>query len=55
MEEIKLYIEYTAKGIEIAGIITIIIGTVLAMGKFIFTLQNTASAKEWLQQTVEEY
>lgn len=42
MEEIKLYIEYTAKGIEIAGIITIIIGTVLAMGKFIFTLQNTA-------------
>jgi uncharacterized membrane protein len=41
MEEIKLYIEYTAKGIEIAGIITIIIGTILAMGKFIFTLQNT--------------
>lgn len=41
MEEIKLYIEYVAKGIEIAGIITIIIGTVLAMGKFIFTLQDT--------------
>ncbi|UUC44918.1 DUF1622 domain-containing protein [Flavobacterium cerinum] len=42
MEEIKLYIEYVAKGIEIAGIITIIIGGVIAMGKFIFSLQGTA-------------
>ncbi len=41
MEEIKTYIEYVAKGIEIAGIITIIIGVVIAMGKFIFTLQGT--------------
>lgn len=41
MEEIKLYIEYVAKGIEIAGIITIIIGGVIAMGKFIFSLQGT--------------
>ena len=40
MEEIKIYIEYVAKGIEIAGIITIIIGTFLALTKFIFTLQN---------------
>ncbi|SNR39055.1 DUF1622 domain-containing protein [Flavobacterium sp. ov086] len=43
MEEIKLYIEYVAKSIEIAGIITIIIGIVLAMGKFIFTLQGTVT------------
>ncbi|MCV9927893.1 DUF1622 domain-containing protein [Flavobacterium sp. LS1R49] len=41
MEEIKIYIEYVAKGIEIAGIITMIIGIVLAMGKFILALQNT--------------
>ena len=40
MEEMKIYIEYAAKGIEISGIITIIIGTVLALIKFIFTLQN---------------
>lgn len=41
MEVVKIYIEYVAKGIEITGIITIIIGIVLAMGKFIFTLQGT--------------
>ncbi|MCD0476503.1 DUF1622 domain-containing protein [Flavobacterium sp. EDS] len=41
MEVIKLYIEYVAKGIEITGIITIIIGIVLAMGKFIFSLQGS--------------
>jgi uncharacterized membrane protein len=42
MEVVKLYIEYVAKGIEITGIITIIIGIVLAMGKFIFSLQGSA-------------
>ena len=42
METIKIYIEYVAKGIEIAGIITIIIGTILALTKFIFTLQDVA-------------
>ncbi|OUL62407.1 DUF1622 domain-containing protein [Flavobacterium sp. AJR] len=41
MEVVKIYIEYVAKGIEITGIITIIIGIVLAMGKFIFSLQGT--------------
>ncbi|KFF13229.1 DUF1622 domain-containing protein [Flavobacterium hydatis] len=41
MEVVKIYIEYVAKGIEITGIITIIIGIILAMGKFIFTLQGT--------------
>ncbi|MCD0472253.1 DUF1622 domain-containing protein [Flavobacterium sp. JAS] len=43
MEEIKLYIEYVAKAIEIAGIITIIIGILLAMGKFILALQGTVT------------
>ncbi len=42
MEIIKIYIEYVAKGIEIAGIITIIIGTILALTKFIFKLQDVA-------------
>jgi uncharacterized membrane protein len=42
MEVVKIYIEYVAKGIEITGIITIIIGIILAMGKFIFTLQGTS-------------
>jgi uncharacterized membrane protein len=41
MEVVKIYIEYVAKGIEITGIITIIIGIILAMGKFIFALQGT--------------
>ncbi len=40
MEEVKVYIEYVAKGIEIIGIITIVIGTVLALIKFIFNRQN---------------
>lgn len=40
MEVIKVYIEYVARGIEIVGILTIIVGIVFAMGKFIFTMQN---------------
>lgn len=41
MQEIKTYIEYAAKAIEIAGIITLVIGTILALFKFVFTLQHT--------------
>ncbi|MDT0642901.1 DUF1622 domain-containing protein [Zunongwangia sp. F363] len=40
MDDIELYIEYTAKVIEAAGIISIIVGTVLALGKFVFSLQK---------------
>ncbi len=40
MEEIKIYIEYVAKGIEISGIIAIIIGTLFALGNYVFTLQK---------------
>ncbi|WP_373059047.1 DUF1622 domain-containing protein [Zunongwangia sp. H14] len=40
MENIEVYIEYTAKIIEAAGIISIIVGTVLALGKFIFSMQK---------------
>jgi len=40
MENIELYIEYTAKLIEIGGVLTILVGTILAIGKFIFSKQN---------------
>jgi uncharacterized membrane protein len=40
LEDIKFYIAYVAKYVEIVGIITIIIGTFLALTKFIFTRQG---------------
>lgn len=40
MENIKFYIEYTARIIEIAGVLTILIGTILSLWKFIFSMQN---------------
>lgn len=40
MDHIKIFIEYIARGIELTGIMTIVIGTALALIKFIFTLQN---------------
>lgn len=41
MDNINLYIEYIAKFIEAAGILTIVIGTAMSLGKFIFSLQKT--------------
>jgi uncharacterized membrane protein len=40
MEGINIYIAHVAKGIEIVGIITIIIGTFLALANFVFTSQG---------------
>lgn len=40
MENIKLYIEYIARIIEVAGVLTILIGTILSLGKFLFSRQN---------------
>ncbi|QYA27045.1 DUF1622 domain-containing protein [Gramella sp. MT6] len=40
METIALYIEYIARIIEVAGVLTILIGTILSVGKFIFSRQN---------------
>jgi uncharacterized membrane protein len=40
MDEIKLYIAYFAKGIEIIGIVSIIVGTILALTKYILTRQG---------------
>ncbi|MBT8318913.1 MAG: DUF1622 domain-containing protein, partial [Gramella sp.] len=35
-----LYIEYTARIIEVGGVLTILIGTILSLGKFIFSRQK---------------
>lgn len=43
MEEIKLYIDYIARGIEAAGVLTIVFGMLLALGKFIFSWQQSKS------------
>ncbi|PTX43682.1 putative membrane protein [Christiangramia gaetbulicola] len=40
MENIALYIEYIARIIEVAGVLTILIGTILSVGKFIFSKQK---------------
>lgn len=40
METIALYIEYIARIIEVAGVLTILIGTILSVGKFIFSRQK---------------
>lgn len=40
MEDLEIYIEYTAQIIEIAGVLTILIGTILSLFKFIFARQD---------------
>lgn len=40
MDDIKVYIDYIARIIEATGIITIVVGMMLALFKFIFTLQT---------------
>lgn len=40
MEDIKIYINYTAKIIEVVGVIAIFIGTGMAIVKFIFSIQK---------------
>lgn len=40
VEEIKTYINYVAKLIEIAGVLTIVIGTFMALIKFMFAIQK---------------
>lgn len=35
MDNIELYIEYTAKIIEVAGVLTIVIGTIIALGRYL--------------------
>ena len=47
MQEIKLYIEYCARAVEVIGIVTIISGTLLALLKFVIgkQAQNKRSYK----------
>ncbi len=40
MQDIKLYIDYCARGVEIMGIIILVMGTLLALSKFAFNKQN---------------
>ncbi|GGG38071.1 DUF1622 domain-containing protein [Christiangramia forsetii] len=40
MENIKFYIEYVARIIEVGGVLTILVGTLLALGKFLFAQQK---------------
>ena len=40
MENLELYIEYTARIIEIVGVLTILIGTILSLVKFVAARQN---------------
>jgi len=40
MEEIKVYINYIAKAIEVVGVLTIVIGATIALFEFIFSLQK---------------
>lgn len=40
MNDIKLYIGYVARAIEIIGVATIVLGIAIAMVRFLFTLQN---------------
>ncbi len=40
MENLELYIEYTARFIELGGILTILVGTIMSLGKFLFSRQK---------------
>lgn len=40
MEEVKTYIGYTARIIEIVGVATIVLGVLISLFRFIFSLQN---------------
>lgn len=40
MNEVTIYIGYIARGIEIIGVATIVLGVIIAMIRFVFTLQN---------------
>lgn len=39
MNELKYYIELCARAVEVIGILTILIGTLMAIGKFAFNIQ----------------
>jgi|SRR6185312_3386219 uncharacterized membrane protein len=40
MESIKVYIDYIASGVEVVGVFTIVIGSLIALFKYTFSLQK---------------
>ncbi|AZB30094.1 DUF1622 domain-containing protein [Chryseobacterium balustinum] len=40
MEEVKIYIDYVARIIEVIGVLTIFAGAVIALVKYIFSIQS---------------
>jgi hypothetical protein len=40
MEDIKVYIHYVARIIEAIGVITLVVGTAIALVKYLFTIQG---------------
>src|SRR6478735_7639184 len=43
MEDIKLYISYIARGIEIIGVATIVLGVLIGLTRFLLTRQDNQS------------
>ncbi|MCM8568322.1 DUF1622 domain-containing protein [Gramella jeungdoensis] len=41
MENIEVYISYTAKFIEVAGVLTIVLGTVLVLARYLLSKQKS--------------
>ncbi|MDX1544311.1 MAG: DUF1622 domain-containing protein, partial [Christiangramia sp.] len=41
MESIEIYISYTAKFIEVAGVLTIVLGTVLVLARYLLSKQKS--------------
>jgi len=42
MDNVKVYIEYVARGLEAIGVLSIAIGALVAIVKFIFSVQDTS-------------
>jgi len=40
MEDIKVYIDYVARGIEVVGVLTIVLGSLVALFQYTFSLQK---------------
>ncbi len=40
MNEVKFYIGYVARGIEVAGVLAIVLGIAIGLVRYIFTLQG---------------
>ncbi|MFV8226551.1 DUF1622 domain-containing protein [Christiangramia aquimixticola] len=50
MERLELYITYIAKFIEVAGIITILLATIISLGKYVLAKQSGGRSYKLLRQ-----